>query len=539
MTVRGPLEFLSEWRAALASWDDRRGTPRIWEGDASLWTGGGEASWLGWTRLAEAPEDDLRRLESRLAEAVPAGVDRVLLLGMGGSSLAAEVIAATVSAGQRTRAIEILDSTEPTTVSGALATTDWNRTMIVVASKSGTTLEPSILFCVAFEASSDALGREAAAQRVVAITDPHSALSAEAERLGAAAVIHGLPTVGGRYSALSPFGLVPASLMGVDLVAFLAPARAKAAACRKPSQSNPGVQLGVFLGLAARSGRDKCTLILGDDLAALGPWIEQLVAESTGQNGVVVLPIVGETLGDPATYGEDRAFVHVRSSTDAGARDAAVSALADAGHPVFIIESATARNVTAEFFRWEFATAVAGSVLGVNPFDQPDVEAAKVAARALTDAFERDGTLPADDESGPDLRRVLESVSPPSYVALLSFLPSTPNVKGVLQRIRAKVRDSRHVATSVGVGPRYLHSTGQAFKGGPATGVFVLLTCDAPVDVAVPGRRLTFGAVAAAQAAGDRRVLRERGRPVVHLHLRGPLDDALAGLETEVARALA
>jgi len=538
MTVRGPLEFLTGWRAALAAWDDRRGTPRIWEGDASLWTGDGEASWLGWTRLAEAPEADLRRLESRLAAAVPAGVNRVLLLGMGGSSLAAEVIAATVSAGQRTRAIEILDSTEPTTVSGALASTDWNRTMIVVASKSGTTLEPSILFAAAFEAAQRALGRDAAAERVIAISDQRSALSVQAERMGAT-VIHGIASVGGRYSALSPFGLVPASLIGVDLAEFLAPARAKAAACRAPAASNPGAQLGVFLAHAARAGRDKCTLILGDELSALGPWIEQLVAESTGKKGVGVLPIIGETLGDPAAYGEDRVFVHVRSNDDAGARDAAVSALADAGHPVFTIESATARNVAAEFFRWEFATAVAGSVLGVNPFDQPDVEAAKVAARALTDAFERDGTLPADDESGPDLRRVLESVSPPSYVALLSFLPSTPNVKGVLQRIRAKVRNSRHVATSVGVGPRYLHSTGQAFKGGPATGVFVLLTCDAPGDVAVPGRRLTFGAVAAAQAAGDRRVLRERGRPVVHLHLRGPLDDALARLEAEVARALA
>lgn len=535
--LRSGATLHAQLQAALAEWDASRSTERLWERDGSLWPGDAGA-WLGWLDAAAHPADALASLAADVRAATPPGTREVLLIGMGGSSLAPEVIANVVPAGPGGLALRVLDSTHPTAVRAALDATDWKHTLAVVASKSGTTLEPDVLFAAALAHARAALG-DAAASRFAVITDPGSRLERDARALGCAGVFHGEPTIGGRFSALSPFGLVHVVLRGLDHSAFLAPARTMADACRGAAPGNPGVQLGAFLGVAARAGRDKCTLLLPPSLAPLGAWIEQLVAESTGKQGVAILPIDGER-GDAATWGNDRAFVLVSDAAqpDAGVVEQARVAEA-AGHPVFRCETAGASALAGEFFRWEFATAVAGALLGVNPFDQPDVEASKLATRGITDAIERGQSPARASAAGPSLAEALASVAAGDYVALLAFLPMHADVHQPLQRVRERIAAATRAATVVGFGPRYLHSTGQAFKGGPNTGVFVVLTWDGAVDLPIPGRRATFGAVVAAQAAGDVAVLRQRGRRVCHLHLRGELHGALAGFEGAVASALA
>lgn len=537
MSVRGTAEFIERWQSALTAWDAAHSTERLWNKDAALWTASSEAHWLGWLDAPSVSRETLGELATRVQSAVVPGTTDILLCGMGGSSLAAEVITR-VLAGDGKHTIHVLDSTEPSYVRAAFERIQWPQTMCVVASKSGTTLEPAILLAAAF-AHARVWAGEGFAKRFVAITDKGSDLWKQASTQGFAAVIAGEPTIGGRFSALSPFGLVPAALHGIDLDAFLESARGMARACREEASANPGVRLGVFLGVAARDGRDKCTLILPRSLAPLGAWIEQLVAESTGKRGTAILPIADEPLASPDRYGGDRAFVFVRDST--GAEPAALAELTVAGHPAFEIDIGGANDLAGEFFRWEIATAVAGALLGVNPFNQPDVESAKVATRALTDAYER-ADMRSATPSAPDditgLAPLLASVRPGDYVALLAFVPMTPEVDAVLQRARLRIRDATRAATMVGFGPRFLHSTGQAFKGGPNTGVFIQLTWEAPRDVAIAGRRVTFGAVIASQAAGDRQVLRERGRRVLHVHLSGDINQALEAFDAAVATAL-
>ncbi len=539
MAIRAGTDLTAQVSDTLSAWDARRSTERLWAKDASLWTSSGEGSWLGWLDAASAGAPALDALARRVNAATPAACREVLLIGMGGSSLAPEVIARTLPPGGAGRSLRVLDSTHPAAVLDAFASTDWPRTMIVVASKSGSTLEPDILLAAALDRARAALGADAA-KHVIAITDPGSKLAKEASEMGFAGVFPGDPAIGGRYSALSPFGLVHVALRGIALDDFMDSARDMARQCAAVARDNPGAQLGAFMAVAASTGRDKCTFVLPPSLAALGAWIEQLVAESTGKNGKALLPIDGEPLGAPGVYGSDRAFVRVRdlSAPAGGTADGGVErrldTLASAGHPVFTIDVPSPAALAGEFFRWEFATAVAGALLGLNPFDQPDVEASKVATRALTDARER-GEAPATEApEGLTLSDALGSLAPGDYLALLAFLPMFDDVVNALQRTRQRVRDARRVATLLGFGPRFLHSTGQAFKGGPNTGVFVQLTWDGSADLDVPGRRLTFGAVITAQAAGDRAVLQQRGRRVVHVHLRGDLTAALGEFERQL-----
>ena len=531
---------------------------RLWRKDPDVWTGGDEARWLGWLDLPQAgvPAGAL----NRFADGVRAdGLTDVLLLGMGGSSLGAEVVGHGLGGAAGAPALHVLDTTDPAQISRTASRIDLSRTLCIVSSKSGTTLEPALLAAHFQDRMRQAVGPARAGSHFAAITDPGSALEEMAAAEGFRQVWSGRPDVGGRFSVLSSFGLVPAAACGLDVSAFVASARKMAERCGPdvPAGSNPGVRPGLLLGLAAAAGRDKVTLVLTPSIRVLGGWLEQLLAESTGKAGRGLIPIVDEDLGPPSAYGTDRLFVQLRVEGDAQPeQDAALRILAEAGHPVVTLPVPGREALAGEFFRWELATAVCGAVLGVNPFDQPDVEQAKVAARTLTAAWEAGGGFPeeplaarsdgvalfADAATASRLRAAaggpatlerlvsahVASAGPGDYVALLACVDRSEANAAPLQRIRHRVRDARRVATSVGFGPRYLHSTGQVFKGGPATGVFVLLTTDAAVDLPVPGRSCTFGAVEMAQALGDLEVLAARGRRVIRLHLEG---DAGAGLE--------
>jgi transaldolase/glucose-6-phosphate isomerase len=415
------------------------------------------------------------------------------------------------------------------------------------------------------------VGAAEAPRRFVAITDPGSALESEARERGFRHVVHGRKDVGGRFSALSAFGLFPATLAGLDADLLLGRARAMRDACRgADALANPGVSLGLALATHARSGRDKLTLAASPPVAAMGAWIEQLVAESTGKKGIGVLPFDGERLGGPALYGDDRVFAQLRladggdggdggdrAADDADDADGALGALAAlerAGHPVLRMELRDREDVAAEFVRWEVATAVAGAVLGIDPFDQPDVEASKIAARDLmmryeetgrlddTEVIARDGALrlhgPCCGAFDDVLAAHLAQIRPGDYFAILAYVEQSARNEAPLQELRHAVRDARRCATSLGFGPRFLHSTGQAFAGGPPSGVFLMVTCDDERDVPLAGRRGTFGIVKAAQAGGNLRVLEERGRRVLRVHVEGPMAEGLAQLARAVTKAV-
>jgi transaldolase/glucose-6-phosphate isomerase len=566
-TLPAPLD--ADVRATLADWKARGKVWRLWNREAALWTGRDESRWLGWLTVVDelaAGRDTFARVADEVAGA---RFTDVVLLGMGGSSLAPEVLALTFGRQPGAPAFHVLDSTDPAQIASVARRITPATTLFIVSSKSGSTLEPTIFKDYFLDHLTRIVGRERARASFVAITDPGSALEAEARREGFRAVYHGGPSIGGRYSALSNFGLVPAAAMGIDVGRFLELTSAMVRACSActPVEENPGVVLGVALGAAARAGRDKVTLVTSPGLLDLGAWLEQLLAESTGKNGQALIPVDRERVAPPETYGDDRIFVYVRLASAPGAdQDAAVAALERAGFPVVCLSVRGPYTLGQEFFRWEVATAVAGAVMGLHPFDQPDVEASKVATRRLTDAIEKTGVLPpetpiwsdglvtlitdganaralgADDEGSGSLagflRAHLSRLVSGDYFAVLAYLAMTEAHERALQELRHLVRDRRRVATCLGFGPRFLHSTGQAYKGGPNSGVFLQVTCDDEADVPVPGRRYSFGAVKAAQARGDFDVLAERGRRLLRVHLSGNVAHGLSQLARAVAQAL-
>jgi transaldolase/glucose-6-phosphate isomerase len=541
-----------------AEWARADMVRRIWAKDATVWTGGDEDRWLGWMDAvtAEVPLDALAALAREIETA---GLTDVLLLGMGGSSLGPEVLGAVLGSRETGGpALHVLDSTVPAQIRRVESRLDLSRTCCVVSSKSGTTLESAVLAEYFLDRIRRRVGAEATGSRFVAITDPGSALEHTARATAFRGVWHGAPTIGGRFSVLSNFGLVPAAVCGFDVATLLERARAMAQRCglAEPLDGNPGVWLGLTLGVAAQHGRDKVTFVLPAALGALGCWLEQLLAESTGKAGQGLVPIVDERLGPPAVYGRDRLFVHLRLAGEPEVdQEAAIGRLVETGHPVVELTLRDRLDLGAEFFRWEVATATCGAVLGIHPFDQPDVEASKVATRTLTTAYESAGAFPpeaplarADDLTlyadarnaatlgalaGPDasvdrlLAAHLAQLRPGDYFALLAYLDRDTPQQMALDRLRHRVRDASGVATCVGFGPRFLHSTGQVFKGGPATGVFLQITADDAADLKIPGRAYTFGVVKAAQALGDLEVLVARDRRVLRVHL-GP--DVMAGL---------
>ena len=558
-TLYLPADLARALDAAIAEWQRDGRMARLWGRDATLWTGADEARWMGWLDAPREAAAAADALGAFAREVRAQGFTDALLLGMGGSSLCPEVFAETFGPAAGAPRLHVLDSTDPAQVARTGRLVDLDRTLFIVASKSGSTLEPNVFKAYFFERVAQRLGRTRAASRFVAITDPGSGLDRLAAEQRFLKTFAGVPAIGGRFSALSNFGLVPAAVMGLDVGRLAERAAAMAAACGadRPVADNPGARLGLALGVAARAGRDKVTIVASPAVADLGAWLEQLIAESTGKQGKALIPVAGERLGPPEVYGDDRVFAYLRldGASDAG-DDARVDGLERAGHPVVRIALGDPYDLAGEFFRWEIATAVAGAVIGINPFDQPDVEASKVASRRLTDAYEETGALPAEspiledggvrlftDEAnaralfaragsraaGAVIGAHLGRLGAGDYFALLAYVDRNGAYTAALEAIRHEVRDRAHVATCLGFGPRFLHSTGQAYKGGPNTGVFLQVTCDDAADLPVPGKRYTFGVVKAAQARGDFEVLAERKRRALRVHL-GP--DVAKGLET-------
>jgi len=523
-------------------------TRRLWQGDASMWTGGPEGKWVGWLAAGQGRQADPAAIAKVAAEVQADGYTHAVLLGMGGSSLGPEVLAQTLGAAGKGLKLHALDSTSPDEIGAVEQAIDIARTLFIVSSKSGSTLEPEILNAYFHAATVKAVGAAEAGRHFVAVTDPGSKLEAAAKEAKFRAIFHGDPTIGGRYSVLSVFGLVPLGILGHDVAAFMETTQPMVRACgpSAPPSANPGVRLGAILGAAAVSGRDKLTVFASPTLASVGSWLEQLVAESTGKHGKGIVPVDLEPVGKPGDYGQDRVFAYLYCEGDDRKLDAPIQALAEAGHPVVRVTLPRAGAIGQEFFRWEIATAVAGAVIGIDPFDQPDVEASKVKTRALTDAYEQTGRLTeetplltdgdltlygdpallADGTLEGALGAHLARLRAGDYAAVLAYVARNPAHEEIVITLRTLIRDQRRVATVGGFGPRFLHSTGQAYKGGPNSGVFLQITADPEHDLAIPGRKISFGTVQAAQAIGDLQVLAERGRRYLRIHIAGGRVDA-------------
>jgi glucose-6-phosphate isomerase len=555
-----PQELRSAVDQASADWQTNNKVDRFWQKDASLWTSDGEEKWMGWIDIVERQQRDLANLAELGGDIETGGFKAVLLVGMGGSSLCPEVLAETFGYQEGFPVLHIVDSTDPEQVKAARERWNLKRTLVIVASKSGSTLEPNILKQYFFDEMKDTVGDTEAGSHFIAITDPGSKMEQVAKADGFRYIFYGDPQIGGRYSALSNFGLVPATVAGLHTGKLLDAAAKAVAEAKLALGENPAVELGLILGTAANAGRDKITIFTSPEIYDLGAWMEQLIAESTGKLSKGITPVDREAIGAPGVYGNDRIFVYVKlAGTADSSLDAKVAALEAAGHPVIAVEISDLYEIFGQFFSWEVATAVAGSVMGINPFNQPDVESAKIETRALTTAYEKTGSLPVREPVLVDggiglyateayaatlkaaapaatlagyLRAHLNQIHAGDYFATLAFLPMFPEHEEAIQGFRHKVRDAKKVATCLGFGPRFLHSTGQDYKGGPNTGVFLQITAEHAADVDVPGQTYSFGVVIDAQAAGDLAVLESRGRRALRVHLGA---DIAAGLETLAA----
>ncbi|HJP71664.1 MAG TPA: hypothetical protein VJ975_08080 [Candidatus Limnocylindria bacterium] len=554
----------SSIESRLRSWADAGVPARLWRKDGTLWSASGKqpqelAAWLGWLDLPTAMQARLPELE-QLADGIRRdGYTRAAVLGMGGSSLAPELFSRVFGFGGGAAApgshgleLRILDSTHPDAVRGFREWATAARTIFCVSSKSGTTTEPN-----AFHA---AMAAEAPALDFVAITDPGTALADLARAQEFRAIVDAPPDVGGRYSALTVFGLVPAVLHGVPIGDLLQRAAAMAERCQAEPADNPGLRLGAYLGEAALAGRDKLTVLTSSRLASFGDWVEQLIAESTGKQGTGIVPIVGEPIGEAARYGDDRCFVLLTLADDPDTEwRGFAEALSGLGHPLLHIVLGEALDVGAEFVRWEVATAAAGMALGIDPFDQPNVQESKDATKELLASARDSGRLssPAPlvategmalyGDPGPlgetpltvdgGIRQLLSLAQQGDYFALLAYLPQDRDFEVLLQRLRAEVRDALGIATTVGFGPRFLHSTGQLHKGGPDSGIYLQITAEPRRDLPIPGWDETFGMLIAAQALGDLQSLQRRKRRALRLHL-ADADAGMQRLEAMVADAL-
>ena len=569
LTYSLPGNLGQDVKAALEDWKKNNKVKRLWARDASLWTNKDEGSWLGWLGITDDQISHNSEFKKIADEIHQAGFTHLVLLGMGGSSLCVEVFEKTYGRIQGQPQVLVLDSTDPAQIRTLEGKIDIAKTLFIVASKSGTTLEPNIFKQYFYERVKQSVGAAEAGKRFIAITDPGSQMQKVAETDGFRHIYYGVKSIGGRYSALSNFGMIPAAIQGVDVPKFLDRAEEMVQACASvvPADENPGAILGAILGTLQKQGRDKVTIFASPGISDLGAWLEQLLAESTGKEGKGLIPVDREPIGSPDVYGSDRVFAYVRLADGADpGQDAGVAALEKAGQPVVRIQVANNYELGQEFFRWEIATAVAGSIIGINAFNQPDVEASKIETRKLTDEYEKSGSLPqempffegqgvklyTDDKNATALKQAvgkeatltgylrahINRLKAGDYFAVLAYIERNEKHQTQLQAMRQSVRDKKHVATCLGFGPRFLHSTGQAYKGGPNSGVFLQITCDDASDLPVPGQKYTFGVVKAAQARGDFNVLTERGRRALRVHLTGDLATALTSLQQAIQQAL-
>ena len=536
--ARIPAELHAEVRDAASFAAGERVSQRLFEGDPSLWGEPGTpevSDRLGWLSIAERMLADLDDVEAFAREIRDEGFTDVVLLGMGGSSLAPEVLRRSFGSSAGSPRLHVLDSTDAGRIHAIERAIDLARTLFIVSSKSGGTIEPLSLYAH-FRSLADE-GR-----RFIAVTDPGSGLAELAGEHGFRQTFLGDADIGGRYSALSPFGIVPAALMGVDVRRLL-----EGAASARRTDVRPGdgsadlpaqpaaVWLGTALSALAKAGRDKLTFIISDTLPGLGLWLEQLVAESTGKKGTGILPVADEPLGQPSEYGGDRVFVHLTDLTSPDpALDAGAAALAAAGHPLITMPTAGPGDLGRVFLLWELAVAVAGWGLQINPFDQPNVQQAKDATKRVLDGYEDEHRLPAvsDAEAGA-LRALLLDPRPPSYVAIMAYVEPSESFDAAAAELRRVIRAATGATTTFGYGPRFLHSTGQFHKGGPPTGHFLQLIHDAEEDVSIPGAPYTFTTLKNAQAIGDLQTLRELGLPAERVRLRG--EDAASALRALTA----
>jgi glucose-6-phosphate isomerase len=561
-----PAELQQAVKEAARAWGASGNTQRLWKKDASLWTNKDESNWLGWLDIVDQQLSDVSKFKALSAEIHEDGFTHILLLGMGGSSLCPEVFSRTFGIQAGFPELLVLDSTDPVQIKSFRDKIDPARTLFCVSSKSGTTLEANIYMQYFYDETRKVVGNDAG-HHFIAITDPGSKLEGVAAKLKFRRVYHGVPSIGGRYSALSDFGVVLHAAAGLDTEKLLRRAARMIEACKSPSVDvNPGVSLGLILGTAAtKFRRDKVTLICSRSIRDLGAWLEQLLAESTGRQGRGLIPVDREPLVDTDNYGKDRIFAYIRHASDLDeAEEAAVAAVEKAGQPVIRIVLGDLYDVGQTFFQWEIATAVAGSVIGIDAFNQPDVEASKVVTRDLTSEFERTGSLPAEkpilDREGIKLftnkenaavllkgnrtlgaviRAHLDRIQTGDYFGLLAYMPMFPEYEAKLQEMRKEIVENRRVATVLGFGPRFLHSTGQAYNGGPHSGVFVQITREESKDLAIPDRKYTFGIVKAAQARGDFQVLTERHRRALRIHLGSDLLKSLDKLRNLIFAAVA
>jgi glucose-6-phosphate isomerase len=566
------LQNVAELRENLQELESQSVIHRIWENDHTVWSPDPSeiTNRLGWLDVPHRMDKERSRLKAMSESLREDGIGQVVLLGMGGSSLAPDVFQRMFGNKSGYPALNILDTTHPDSIQKIASELNLDRTAFIVATKSGTTVETLSLFRYFYARIAKALGEDRAGKHFIAITDPESPLLQVAERLGFRDVFVNDPNIGGRYSALSYFGLVPAALIGVDIKELLSSAARMSNSCM-PSAGivqNQGAVLGTILGIFANLGRDKLTFISSPEIAPVGDWIEQLIAESTGKNGKGILPVLGEDLGDPEIYGSDRIFVHLQWQDD-NSQQAQIKVLSKVGHPVVTIQLEDLSELGAVFFMWELATAVAGYWLGINPFDQPNVESAKRRAKEMVAAFLEDGKLPAEkpwldseavelyvgapgvsssevqlsgDSIEDSLFSFLRSGKQGAYISLQAYLPLSEKLDIVLREFQTAVRDATGQAVTLGYGPRFLHSTGQLHKGDAGRGLFVQLTGVKNAQVAIPDgpgseeSSIKFNTLIDAQALGDRRALLDADRAVVRIHLKQDIVKVIQALSEHIAK---
>ncbi|MDP6301769.1 MAG: glucose-6-phosphate isomerase [SAR202 cluster bacterium] len=530
--------YTADIDAALAGLARQDVVGRIWRGDHTVWSEDPTeiTDRLGWLTSADNMRDEIGSLTQFATDVKTEGYRHVVLLGMGGSSLGPEVLRQTFGSADGYPELIVLDSTAPESVQAVADAIDPARTLFLVSSKSGSTIEPNAFYGYFRQLVEQERGPDNAGRNFVAITDAGTVLDALGQREGFRQVFGNQPDIGGRYSVLSHFGLTPAALIGIDLSELLdrADSMRDSSGADVPVADNPGAWLGAVIGTLSLKGRDKLTVLTSPSLSSFGLWAEQLIAESLGKQGRGIVPIAGEPIVGVESYGDDRVFAYLWVEGDENNRvDELTGSLANAGYPVIRLDLKDRYDLAAEFFRWEFATAVAGSIIGVTPFDQPNVQAAKDATDSVLETVKQTGALPESSETQSFIE-IMESLAPGDYVAIMTYVTQAPELDLALDGLRTAIVERYGVATTLGYGPRFLHSTGQLHKGGPNSGVFVQLTSDHTPDTQVPGMTLTFGVLVDAQALGDLLALQAAKRRTVRIDAGESAAGAVRGLIAEL-----